>query len=43
MGLKVQRDAESVGRLTTQSVVMGIFLVIVVNAAFSVLFATFGL
>lgn len=43
MGLKVERDAESVGRLTTQSVVTGIFLVIVVNAAFSILFATFGL
>ncbi len=43
MGLKVKGDAASVGHLTTQSVVVGIFLVIVVNAAFSVLFATFGL
>ena len=43
MGLKVKGDAESVGRLTTQSVVAGIFMVIIVNAAFSVLFATFGL
>jgi phospholipid/cholesterol/gamma-HCH transport system permease protein len=43
MGLQVKGDAESVGLLTTQSVVVGIFLVIVVNAAFSVLFATFGL
>lgn len=43
MGLKVEGNAESVGQLTTQSVVVGIFLVIVVDAAFSVLFATFGL
>jgi phospholipid/cholesterol/gamma-HCH transport system permease protein len=43
MGLKVGGDAESVGRLTTQSVVAGIFMVIIVNAAFSILFATFGL
>jgi phospholipid/cholesterol/gamma-HCH transport system permease protein len=43
MGLKVKGDAASVGELTTQSVVVGIFLVIVVNAAFSVLYATFGL
>lgn len=43
MGLKVKNDAESVGRLTTQSVVFGIFLVIVVNAAFSILLATLGL
>ena len=43
MGLKVKGDAESVGRLTTQSVVAGIFMVIIVNAAFSILFATFGL
>jgi len=43
MGLKVEGNAASVGQLTTQSVVVGIFLVIVVDAAFSVLFATFGL
>lgn len=43
MGLKVGGDAESVGRLTTQSVVAGIFMVIIANAAFSILFATFGL
>lgn len=43
MGLKVKGDAASVGQLTTQAVVVGIFLVIVVNAAFSVLYATFGL
>jgi phospholipid/cholesterol/gamma-HCH transport system permease protein len=38
-GLRVGRSAESVGRLTTLSVVESIFLVIVVDAAFSVLFA----
>jgi phospholipid/cholesterol/gamma-HCH transport system permease protein len=43
MGLQVKGDAASVGERTTQSVVVGIFLVIIVNAAFSILFATFGL
>lgn len=38
-GLRVARSAESVGRLTTLSVVQSIFLVIVIDAAFSVLFA----
>ena len=38
-GLRVQRNAESVGRLTTLSVVESIFLVIVIDAAFSVLFS----
>jgi phospholipid/cholesterol/gamma-HCH transport system permease protein len=38
-GLRVQRSAESVGRLTTLSVVESIFLVIIIDAAFSVLFA----
>jgi phospholipid/cholesterol/gamma-HCH transport system permease protein len=42
-GLKVQGSAESVGRLTTQSVVESIFLVIVVDAAFSILFSYLGL
>jgi phospholipid/cholesterol/gamma-HCH transport system permease protein len=41
-GLKVERNAESVGRLTTQSVVVGIFLVIVFDALFSVLFSYLG-
>ena len=41
-GLKVEGSAESVGRLTTRSVVVGIFLVIVADAAFSVLFQAFG-
>ena len=38
-GLTVARSAESVGRLTTLSVVRSIFLVIIIDAAFSVLFA----
>ncbi len=38
-GLRVTRSAESVGRLTTLSVVESIFLVIITDAAFSVLFA----
>jgi len=37
-GLLVTRSAESVGRHTTQSVVQSIFLVIVFDALFSVLF-----
>jgi phospholipid/cholesterol/gamma-HCH transport system permease protein len=42
-GLKVSGSAESVGRLTTQSVVVSIFLVIVLDALFSILFATLGI
>ncbi len=38
-GFNVSGSAESVGRLTTQSVVESIFLVIVADAAFSVLFS----
>jgi phospholipid/cholesterol/gamma-HCH transport system permease protein len=38
-GLQVSRSAESVGRLTTLSVVEAIFLVIVADAAFSVVFS----
>lgn len=38
-GFQVSRSAESVGRLTTLSVVEAIFLVIVIDAAFSVLFS----
>lgn len=37
-GLRVKRDAESVGRLTTRSVVQSIFLVILFDALFSILF-----
>lgn len=42
-GLRVSRSAESVGRLTTVSVVESIFLVIVIDAGFSVLFAKLGI
>jgi phospholipid/cholesterol/gamma-HCH transport system permease protein len=38
-GLNVTRSAESVGRLTTQSVVEAIFFVIVTDAAFSIIFS----
>jgi phospholipid/cholesterol/gamma-HCH transport system permease protein len=41
-GLKVQGSAESVGRLTTASVVMSIFGVIVADAVFSIFFAELG-
>ncbi len=42
-GFNVSRSAESVGRLTTQSVVETIFLVIVADAAFSVVFSALGI
>ena len=42
-GLKVSGSAESVGRLTTQSVVEAIFLVIVLDAAFSIFFSYLGI
>jgi phospholipid/cholesterol/gamma-HCH transport system permease protein len=38
-GFEVQRSAESVGHYTTASVVRSIFLVIVLDAAFSIVFA----
>jgi len=38
-GLRVEGNAESVGRLTTRSVVESVFLVIVVDAGFSILFS----
>ncbi len=38
-GLRVSRSAESVGRLTTTAVVESLFLVILVDACFSLLFA----
>lgn len=41
-GMKVEGSAESVGRLTTASVVLSIFSVIVVDAVFSVFFAEIG-
>ncbi len=42
-GLRVEGGADSVGTMTTQSVVVAIFLVIVVDAAFSVLFSIIGI
>jgi phospholipid/cholesterol/gamma-HCH transport system permease protein len=41
-GLRVERNAASVGRLTTRSVVESIFLVIVFDAGFSILFSIIG-
>lgn len=41
-GLRVSGSAESVGRLTTRSVVEAIFLVIIVDALFSILFSYLG-
>jgi phospholipid/cholesterol/gamma-HCH transport system permease protein len=42
-GLMVSRNAESVGQLTTLSVVRSIFLVIIIDAAFSVLYSRLGI
>ncbi|MCB9957807.1 MAG: MlaE family lipid ABC transporter permease subunit [Rhodospirillaceae bacterium] len=42
-GLKVTGSAESVGAQTTRAVVEAIFLVIVVDAGFSILFSTVGI
>jgi len=42
-GLKVKSNAESVGQQTTKSVVEGIFLVIVFDAFFSVMFSILGI
>ncbi|MFW2544880.1 MlaE family lipid ABC transporter permease subunit [Primorskyibacter sp. 2E107] len=42
-GLKVGGDAESLGRLTSTSVVLSIFMVIVADAIFSVVFALIGI
>ena len=42
-GLKVEGNAESLGRLTSQSVVFSIFMVIVADALFSIFFALVGL
>jgi phospholipid/cholesterol/gamma-HCH transport system permease protein len=38
-GLRVERNAASVGKLTTRSVVVSIFLIIVLDAAFSIMFS----
>ena len=42
-GLRVGGDAESLGRRTSTSVVLSIFMVIVMDALFSILFATVGI
>jgi phospholipid/cholesterol/gamma-HCH transport system permease protein len=42
-GLRVEGGAESVGRMTTKAVVESIFLVIVADAVFSILFSRFHL
>jgi phospholipid/cholesterol/gamma-HCH transport system permease protein len=42
-GLRVTGSAESVGRETTRSVVKSIFLVIVLDALFSIFFEKVGL
>ncbi len=42
-GLRVEGDAASVGRLTTQAVVTSIFLVIVIDAAFAITFSLLGI
>ncbi len=42
-GLKVARSAESVGRQTTRAVVVSVFLVIVLDACFSILFSVLGI
>ncbi|MDX1593153.1 MAG: ABC transporter permease [Gammaproteobacteria bacterium] len=41
-GFRVANNTDSIGRQTTVSVVQGIFLVIVVDAAFSILFSAMG-
>jgi phospholipid/cholesterol/gamma-HCH transport system permease protein len=42
-GFQVERNASSVGRHTTQAVVESIFLVIVADAAFSIMFSWLGI
>ncbi|HLY07078.1 MAG TPA: MlaE family lipid ABC transporter permease subunit [Rhizomicrobium sp.] len=42
-GLRVERNAGSVGRLTTRSVVESIFLIIAIDAGFSILFSVLGI
>ena len=42
-GLKVTRSAESVGRQTTRAVVEAVFLVIVLDAMFSIMFSIIGI
>ena len=42
-GMNVERNAASVGKLTTRSVVESVFLVIVLDAGFSVIFSILGI
>lgn len=42
-GLKTTRNAESVGRQTTRAVVKAVFLVIVIDAFFSIFFSVIGI
>jgi phospholipid/cholesterol/gamma-HCH transport system permease protein len=42
-GMRVERNAASVGKLTTRSVVESIFLVIAADAGFSILFSILGI
>jgi phospholipid/cholesterol/gamma-HCH transport system permease protein len=42
-GFQVERNAASVGLLTTRSVVESVFLVIVLDAAFSIMFSILGI
>jgi phospholipid/cholesterol/gamma-HCH transport system permease protein len=42
-GMRVERNADSVGRLTTRSVVESIFLIIALDAAFSIIFSVIGI
>ena len=42
-GFQVERNAASVGQLTTRSVVQSVFLVIVLDAAFSIIFSILGI
>lgn len=42
-GMRVERNAASVGKLTTRSVVESIFLIIALDAGFSILFSVLGI
>jgi phospholipid/cholesterol/gamma-HCH transport system permease protein len=42
-GMRVERNAASVGKLTTRSVVESIFLIIALDAGFSVMFSVLGI
>jgi len=42
-GMRVERNAASVGKLTTRSVVESIFLIIALDAGFSILFSVMGI